>query len=525
MNRWHPQKALWIEDQPDDIAIIASAIKEKFRIDIDFALTLSSALRKMKKTSYDCLFVDNVIPLGSDSIATNEFKFISDGTVALGELLVTKIFSGELANSIRLEKLRGVIFSSALPTSERLSHLISEEAPRVLEWPKKILHSNQTQAISALMDFFDSAILWQQKAPKIENNDGTGVDERRSDINLENLASGPKQQASVDQIRMHVHELNQAITRAIATLEAVGVDLAALGGNGKEVDLRDFLKIKIGELDELMDLVLDSVTRNNTKIFDDLDERIKTLKYRLSDDSDLGKEHIKRLVMDIADRGSAIDPRLNNFFALLMRSIRANEASALVDQTTDAMHTLIEINYRFVQKLDRNFEEADSTSVNILSTLDAIISENVPRAERKRMFFRRFFPRNDINLFINDSDFRTIMNNLLDNAVKHSFLMPSSETWIDVHVEQDNSKSCKIQIINWGSEIRVSDQIYQYRARGNASLAIGSGQGLAVCKTICEKRRWRISHTSKPANSRKTNTVVQGRPAYMNAFTVLFRET
>ncbi len=104
-------------------------------------------------------------------------------------------------------------------------------------------------------------------------------------------------------------------------------------------------------------------------------------------------------------------------------------------------------------------------------------------------------------------DFRTVINILMDNAIKHS----SKNATVKVTLKKDGSKFV-LKVFNTGSFIpdEHSNKIFERFYRGDGSRARnlgGSGLGLSIAKSVADGNKWKIFAKSKYMQS-MTITVI-----------------
>ncbi len=103
----------------------------------------------------------------------------------------------------------------------------------------------------------------------------------------------------------------------------------------------------------------------------------------------------------------------------------------------------------------------------------------------------------DISYYGDRNSIRTILNILVDNAIKYS----NSDGLIKISLKKANKTT--ITVFNTGSEIKSedADKIFNRFYRGDNSRSRetgGSGLGLAIAKGIADNNKWKISAQSQP---------------------------
>jgi signal transduction histidine kinase len=116
------------------------------------------------------------------------------------------------------------------------------------------------------------------------------------------------------------------------------------------------------------------------------------------------------------------------------------------------------------------------------------------RAEQKGISFEFEVPRNPIPACICENQFRRVLANLLDNAIK--FTPENGTVWLGICCDEDY---IHLWVKDTGIGIPPEDLPHlfsRFRRGGNAASYPGSGLGLAITQAIVEGHRGKVSVTS-----------------------------
>ena len=513
-------RGLWIEDQPEIMRAVEEEITQRFNFTFEHAVTISSALRKLKKEDYDYIFVDSLLPIGSTKIVQSEFGINLIEGSEIGRVLLEKIILGELDGQIKTENLRGIIFASAVPLSPTSTRFFEENSEKLLEWPKGQLFSAREAALAVLDEFIHHKVdVKRNEHQSVAVHNLTQKRPPGSDL----VKSDESQ--ILERMRLHVHEQNQSLLRQRAILEALGDNqrkfaLSDQNVSETQIGYVNAILPKIeGELDAAVDRC--SSKRSALEILDKVDDDLKLLRRQVQTGYELGGEKIKRLILEMKVNAKRADSGLSNFLMEVLERVAALESVSFIVSLISKTDHLIEANNSF---LKMEGSDAETVTAEVTDIIDSVLLDHSPRAERRNCSIRRFLPE-QLKFVMPRRDFENVLNNLLDNAIKHSFQMPSRPSWVDVRASLSDQGDLTISVESWGAKMDENIDVYASAVRDLSSLAPGSGRGLAIVRKICETNKWAYGNSSRRASRDGKLTPVQGREAFLNTFYVIVRST
>ena len=298
--------ALWIEDNYTDIMAAVSYLESKLPIKFDHAISLSSALRKLKRKSYNFIFIDSIIPLGSEKIIKKEFNFHIENDISIGESIVLNLLQKKILKDIRSEELYGLILCTGLDPSKEISALIDSGDNNLLYVSKDNMTLKQGVSFETMANFlidknYAKRVLWgirehtTDNGDKIQHIEVTGSQligpiepgrnpRRTSREEVHYVAAAAEKGVTVRtaaEVQNYLHDQSQSLRRQIAQLDAVMAELSErrIEGISTVNSAMSFLEVAVREIDtkiaEVMDRSLGSVKLH---IMESIDEKLMMLR-------------------------------------------------------------------------------------------------------------------------------------------------------------------------------------------------------------------------------------------------------
>ncbi|TNE65671.1 MAG: HAMP domain-containing histidine kinase [Alphaproteobacteria bacterium] len=552
---------LWVDDEPQNNAEIADDIKSAIACSIDYAVTISSAVRKLKKKSYVFLILDSLLPAGSEAILSNEVGVTIGSQSDAGGVLLEHLADGKLSGKIRQEKLRGVIFCSAVAVSARVNRVLKERKLPVLVLPKREIIMERTKAIQTLRKFCESCllapplkivpdalpdtllVLQQRLDPPAAKKpadvclaDDEQDEDEVGDVCIAEVEQDEDEVGDVclvddgqdeDEVRGHIHQQNQVMHKIVAT-QGAAIDLISKYVLEYEKSplftYKEILYKPIEEIELEIDALVDVSATKDLRSLDEIDDLFGRLKRAVDNTPSSNTVHIRRLLEEMQERAGRRFSKLQAILDGALKAIVFAELSASLKDVRSMAFSAIEDNNRFIDQMYGGVDGHQSIEeLDLVQFMDARIRNFEPKANKRNCHIRRYACP-PIVMRLNHVDLNTVVNNLLDNAIKHSFMMPTETAWIVLQLTSNGDGTASLSVESWGAQIKRNEDIYAANERGSESLASGSGQGLYISKKCCERNNWSLTHTSVQANPKGRATRVQRRVAYINTFTVVLHE-
>lgn len=526
--------AIWLDDEPqaakEFCVAFSQTYKKNYSFDYVFATSISEGLRKLKQGSFDYIFVDNYMPLGSTSYLEKE------GLSGLAEVeergleLIKEVFlRGRLA-LIRTETLKGVVFCSAVPLNKQNQSLTRKLRVPFLILPKEKVILEQKDALAELEPFFRDSANHTFQNSYSENEDAVrprkseeptpAIEGNRKKIAATDMQLGPY----FDELRWHIHEANRRLIALSATLDGT-VDklhrLEPLEQSHRGSSFTELIASQLPTIDEKLEDAFGNTSEySDVKLLDEVDSEFKSVKRALEEPNQTSKEFIINKLIAASRIALSAYPTLGTYLKTVVDSVIISEAVNYLDTAKRESTAIFDSNTAFLELVGGREIESNEVSVNLVETIDTIIRRFEAKAEQRKAFIRRYMPETPISAFLKVADFETVLSNLIDNALKNGFVMPERKAWVDVQLSIDNSGAVRVSVENWGAKISDDEAIYKPKVRGRHSLAPGSGEGLRICKSICDRNGWKIGHSSTAARRDQRLTRVQNRSAFINTFWV-----
>lgn len=194
------------------------------------------------------------------------------------------------------------------------------------------------------------------------------------------------------------------------------------------------------------------------------------------------EENRRRLVLDISHDIKSPLASIQGYAELLMEKSQSPELKAIHQNSIRANRLLGEL-FEY-SKLDSPDFKLKAEKTDLCEALRQICAEIVPQLESAGFSYSFDIPENGICAILDEANFRRIIQNLADNAMRHN---PQSGTvWVKLAVVDGNAE---IEFGDDGKGIPqdMAQRIFQPFVRGDDSRnsgSGGSGLGLSIAKKI-----------------------------------------
>lgn len=201
--------------------------------------------------------------------------------------------------------------------------------------------------------------------------------------------------------------------------------------------------------------------------------------------------------------------KLHQFSGFLVQDCSgelSKDASYFLDvirSSSNRMSALIRdlLTYSKSANRDFNLVEVDLTEIT-----NSLISELETRIEETNAKIKI---SNLPSILADRNATEHVMRNLISNAIKYHAADRTPEIEITETIRPDNSKIISVKDNGIGIDMKFKDRILEpFQRLHNKMEYPGTGIGLAVCKTICERHGWTLKVESEPGKGSTFSIII-----------------
>lgn len=492
---------LWIDDEIDTVAKYSTQLEALIESRIEFAANVAFGFEKIESGRFDIIILDIRVPLGilNDRHRILETFFEAQDDAGFGFLAIASDPRNLLVRNLAAVK-RIIICTNY---SQYFFERFSEPTGKFVIFSKPELVTNLTRLAEVISDRGDFNAPIPTPTPS----------------QLPSIASSSLSPSTLKQF----HELRRTLMSCGSLIESAKSILQRHPDSPKTISapyLAKLISTCLADLRGVADEYIDRTLSNHqAKEVDALLDALDKLEF------DSARLSIAKRTL-IVDHIWAIT-RITGKISREMQEQAAAFVQPLIDELMKV--DLFEVGNRIgralrqVQELERG---ADSNSNKDIADFDPCsLIEEVARsseltAREKRVEIRLRLKARGLLLHGAPEQFRLIVENLLDNAIKYSHRMKRELAWVEIRC-QTEKKELKIAVENWGSKIESEERerIVEFGERGHHAIRPGSGRGLAIVAEQLKKAGGRLEIKSVRRATWRKRAATEDDEAHVNTFT------
>jgi signal transduction histidine kinase len=459
---------LWVDDDISSIRSIVEQLQRVSTVKIDFAADASTAITKIVAAQYDLVVVDVIMPAGP---IEDDFQFLNPHFDSYqyngGFGLLSVVFSNDWQRLCGDRPRPLFVVSSAYP------RLDEEQIIKMNLDTLKIVERHDA------LEFLGALVTHNAPISHTELNDAPPIAK----------ANDPTESTASIMLREKLHEIERGARDTLNHLSRAA-QFFYLEGDVRRGDhsglslLREYVDVLTRFVDRMVD------HQDDGRLLD-LYEACLTSLQRYS--HSFGTKEVQfilsemRRLIENPVRGRKVPSEMNELQGHLVskyfefRDLYVSEILASAKQIAAAM--LTKLNRELLGARVAPLTEASLVTEHFRpwQSIERIAKMMEPSALQGRIEIK-FIPDNtELEITAIKALFEEVIENILDNAIKYSGQMRTSNAWIDI-IQSRQDEHIVITIKNWGNPIEHNEKtrIIKHGERGIKAGKPGFGIGLAI---------------------------------------------